>query len=37
MTGGGYVCQGGDEVGVDWVSSEVIHENDSQWHAWEES
>lgn len=25
----------GTEVGVDWVNGLVLHENDTDWHAWD--
>lgn len=28
-------CRGGEEVAVDWVAGQVLHENDHQFHDWD--
>lgn len=27
----------GAEVGVDWIGGLVLHENDAEWHPWDEA
>ena len=28
-------CLGGEEVAVDWIAGQVLHENDHQFHDWD--
>ncbi|MGP5199969.1 hypothetical protein ACTXKN_12510 [Brachybacterium alimentarium] len=28
-------CHGGEEMAVDWIAGQVLHENDTAWHAWD--
>lgn len=28
-------CKGGAEVAVDWITGQVLHEHDEDWHEWD--